>query len=426
MADRDITEPFESKVETRGLELALFSRVAIFSELTAWLAHELNQPVAAILNNAQAARRMLERGAPDPKEMREIFDDIIADSQRTAEVIGGTRSKLQKGVPERQSLLLNDLLNEVIAIVRNDPLVRNTPIDLDLGSSLSPIEGDRVQLELAMLNLIVNGFDAMQASGQPGRLTLRTREVDRAVVLDVVDSGTGILQQKLDSIFNPLVTTKADGLGMGLPVSRSIVIGHNGRLWAENNPDRGATFHMAVPVEKSLSPEETVAVDQSSRSGVGVGSPGLTVLIADDKRSFRRAVSSLLKELPELRLSVEAEDGTEALEQAARLKPDLVLLDVGLPKINGVEAAAEIRAVAPNAKIMFLTQHESPDFVSAAIRAGALGYVLKVDAGSELLPAAMAVLRGQQYLSSGVRRCLSDGSEKVREKPIDPHFDPKA
>ena len=121
-------------------------------------------------------------------------------------------------------------------------------------------------------------------------------------------------------------------------------------------------------------------------------------------QTFRHAVSSILAELPELKLLAEAADGAEAIKMAAELNPDLVLLDVGLPIVNGVEAAAKIRTVAPNAKLLFLTQHDSPDFVRAALRAGALGYVLKVDVGSELLQAAMAVVRGEQYLSSGIRR----------------------
>jgi DNA-binding NarL/FixJ family response regulator len=133
-------------------------------------------------------------------------------------------------------------------------------------------------------------------------------------------------------------------------------------------------------------------------------SHGLTILIVDDKESFRHAVVSILSELPELKLLAEASDGAEAVKKAGELKPDLILLDIGLPIIDGVEAAARIRTEAPNTKILFLTQHDSPDFVRSALTAGAMGYVLKVDVGSELLQAVMAVFRGEQYLSSSVRR----------------------
>ena len=385
-------------------ELTSFSRVATVRKLMASLAHELNQPLAAILCNAQTAHNLVEGGAPDLKELREIFDDIVADDQRAAEVIRGMRSMLKTRATEFQPLLLNDLITEILSIEQNDSLARNIVIDLDLGSSLPPIAGDRIQLQQVILNLVVNAFEAMDTSMEPRKLVLRTRQSGGTVVLDVVDSGPGIPTDKLDSIFDMFVTTKAAALGMGLPLSRSIVIGHNGRLWAENNSDGGATFHVALPMEKSLRAAPAVDADRDPRSDAKRRSHGLTVLIADDSESFRHAVSSILTGLPELKLIAEAADGAEALKKAAELNPDLILLDVGLPIINGVEAAARMRTVAPTARTLFLTQHDSPDFVRAALRAGALGYVLKVDAGSELLQAAMAILRGEQYLSSGVPR----------------------
>jgi CheY-like chemotaxis protein len=396
--------PLEIKTQLLHEKLALFSQTATFSELTAWLAHELNQPLAAILGNAQAALRLMERGSPEPGELRAIFNDIVADNRRAVEMIHSMRSELKRGVAESMTLRLNDLIKEIMPVVRNDSLVENVSIDLDLGASLPSITGDRIQLQQVVFNLMVNALEAMKASEQPGKLILRTRHADGEVVLDVVDSGAGIPNERLNSIFDPLVTTKADALGMGLPLSRSIVIRHNGRLWAENNIDVGATFHVALPVEDSLTFAPTAGVDQNIQSDSGQRSRGVTVLIADDGETFRRAVSSILADLPELKHLAEAADGAEAIRMAAELNPDLVLLDIELPIVNGVEAAAKIRAVAPNAKLIFLTQYDSTDFVRAALRVGALGYVLKVDVGSELLQAAMAVVRGQQYLSSGIRR----------------------
>jgi nitrogen-specific signal transduction histidine kinase/ActR/RegA family two-component response regulator len=408
-----VTKRHKEAVKTRLLheKLALFSRVASFGELTAWLAHELNQPLASILGNAQAALQLMDRGTLDPDEFRGIFHDIVTDDRRATEMVRSMRSKFKRGVTERNPLLLNDLIKEIIPIVRNDALARNVSIDLDLGLSLPSITGDRIRLQLTIFNLIVNAFEAMNASERPGKLILRTRHAGGEIVLDVVDSGAGIPHEQINSIFEPLVTTKADALGMGLSLSRSIVISHNGRLWAENNIDGGATFHVALPVENRLTLAPTAGVDRSSHGGSGRRSRGLTILIADDGETFRRAISSILTELPELKHLAEAADGAEAIKMAAELNPDLVLLDVGLPIANGVEAAAKIRIVAPNAKLLFLTQHESPDFVDAALRAGALGYVLKVDAGSELLEAAMAVIRGEQYISSGIRRRQSGNAE---------------
>ncbi len=132
-------------------------------------------------------------------------------------------------------------------ILRNDALMRKISVVLDLGSPMPPVEGNRIHLQQVILNLVVNAFEAMEASNEPKEVVLRTRQVDREIVLDVVDSGSGIPADKLGSIFEPFFTTKTTGLGMGLALCHSLVTAHKGRLWAENNPKRGATFHIALP-----------------------------------------------------------------------------------------------------------------------------------------------------------------------------------
>jgi two-component system, LuxR family, sensor kinase FixL len=250
--DVDVTEKRKVEMEAQLLrqELALFSRVATLNELTASLAHEINQPLASILSNAQAALRFIKGGSPDLKELQEIFKDIVADDQRAAEVIRSLRSMLKKDAIEHQPLLLNDLTANVISIVRNEAMMRRVAVALDLDSPLPSVRGERVQLQQVILNLIVNAFESMASSDQPATLRIRTRAADGEVVLDVADSGPGIAADKLTSIFEPFVTTKNEGLGMGLALSQSIVTAHNGRLWAENNPKGGATFHMALPAIK--------------------------------------------------------------------------------------------------------------------------------------------------------------------------------
>ncbi|MBP1625383.1 MAG: nodulation protein, partial [Acidobacteria bacterium] len=296
-------------------ELAGFSRAAAVRELMASLAHELNQPLAAILGNAQAAKNLVERGNPDLKELREICEDIVADDHRAAEAIRSIRSMLKKPVAELQPLGLNDLIQEIIPVIRNDCLLRKASIDLGLGLSLPSVRGDRIQLQQVIHSLVINALEAMESSERERKLVLRTRQSDRAVVLDVTDSGPGIPADKIDSIFDMFVSTKPAGLGMGLFLSRSIVIGHNGRLRAENNSDGGATFHVELPVEDSLGIVPAVDAD-SNRSDAGQQLHGLTVLIADDRESFRQAVSSILTALPELKLIAEAADGAEAIKKA--------------------------------------------------------------------------------------------------------------
>ncbi|NWG75423.1 MAG: response regulator [Rubrivivax sp.] len=376
---------------------------ADLGDLMDLLAHELHQPLAAILANAQAALRLMERDAPDLEEIRRILDDVVADDRRAAEMIHRLRSAFRRSSAEHKPLQLNDLVAETVPIVKSHPLAGNTAMDLDLAHPLALIEGDRGALQQVLYSLMVNALEAINASGRPGKLTLRTRQAGSDVVLEVEDTGTGVPRDMLDRIFNPFVTARRDALGLGLPLSRLTLARHNGRIWVENNVHGGATFHVAFPAASSPGPVPASRGHRTPREEAGTPH-GLTILIADDGKTFRRAIASMLAELPGLELLAEAADGAEAVEKAAGLNPDLVLLDVGLPVVDGVEAAARIRTLVPNAKLVFLTQHESPDFVLAAKRAGAAGYVLKVDAGSELLPAVKAVLRGEHYLSSTIRR----------------------
>jgi C4-dicarboxylate-specific signal transduction histidine kinase len=230
-------------------ELTHISRVATMGELTASIAHELNQPLMAILSNAQAGLRFMASGKADPDELRDILKDIVADDQRAGQVIRHLRSLLKKSDAERRPLELNNLIHDVVAVVRSDAVLRNVSMELDLAPRLPVVRGDRVQLQQVILNLVVNAFDAMTAThDRPRRVVLRTRASDGdQVQLDVVDNGPGIPAEKLGSIFEPFFTTKSTGMGMGLSVSRSIMNAHDGQLWAENNPDGGAAFHVALP-----------------------------------------------------------------------------------------------------------------------------------------------------------------------------------
>jgi two-component system sensor kinase FixL len=246
----DITERRNAEVETQGLrqELTHISRVATMCELTASIAHELNQPLAAILTNAQAGLRSLASDNPDLSELRDILADIVADDQRAAQVIRRLRSLLTKENVERRPLRVNDLVDDIVSVVRTDALLRNIAIVFDLAPRLPLVLGDRIQLQQVILNLVINAFDAMaEVADHPRKLTLRTRPVDdNRVQVDVVDTGPGIAPDRLDWIFEPFMTTKRAGMGMGLSVSRSIVRAHNGDLRAESSLD-GATFRLVLP-----------------------------------------------------------------------------------------------------------------------------------------------------------------------------------
>jgi two-component system, LuxR family, sensor kinase FixL len=247
----DLTERRRAEVETQGLrhELAHMSRVATMGELTAAIVHELTQPVAAILGNAQAGLRFIAPGTEDLDQVRDVLRDIVADDERAGQLIHRLRSLFKRGDVERRPLLINDLINDVVSVVLTDALLRDVAIVCDLAPRLPAVSGDRVQLQQVLLNVVVNAFDAMaDVTDRPRTLALRTRTVgEDRVQVDVADTGPGIAPDRLDSIFKPFVSTKLSGMGMGLSVSRSIVRVHQGRLWAENNPDGGATFHILLP-----------------------------------------------------------------------------------------------------------------------------------------------------------------------------------
>src|SRR6185503_15683367 len=231
-------------------DLAHVGRVATVGELTASLAHELNQPLTAILANAQTARRLLESENADLTELRAILGDIVDDDKRASDVINRLRSLLKKGPLERSRVDMSEVVGQVAHLAAGDAILRNVATRLELASDLPPVHGDRVQLQQVVLNLILNGLDAMRSSEAGHRtLVLRATRADAATVeVAVQDSGTGIEKTVLDHIFDPFYTTKADGLGMGLAIVRSIVEAHGGQVRAANSPDGGATFSFTLPV----------------------------------------------------------------------------------------------------------------------------------------------------------------------------------
>jgi C4-dicarboxylate-specific signal transduction histidine kinase len=235
-------------------ELTHIGRVSAMGELAASLAHELNQPLTAILSNAQAAQRFLGADVVDLEQMREILSDIVADDKRAGDVIRRLRVLFKKSDPEYTSLALNEVVGEVAWLVRNDAVLRNVTMSLELAPGLSRVRGDRVQLQQVVLNLVLNGFEAMQEPGTGEQtLVIRTAREDAAAVrVEVQDSGIGIDDKDLDHIFQPLYTTKAEGLGMGLTIARTIVDAHGGQLGAVNNAHGGTTFHFTLPVDTKV------------------------------------------------------------------------------------------------------------------------------------------------------------------------------
>jgi two-component system sensor kinase FixL len=221
--------------------------VGKLAEFVSSLAHEINQPLTAILSYAQAAQRLLA-GKQEP-ELQEIISYIIQDDQRAAEVIQRLRLLLKKGRPEMKLVDINSIINDTMVLIATDATVRNILLKVELESDLPLVSGDRVQLQQVLLNLTSNSFDSMESSRGPCEITLRTSLKDtNTISVSVRDTGEGISAQNMPKLFTHFFTSKPDGLGMGLSISRSIIESHGGRLNAENNPNRGATFFFTLPV----------------------------------------------------------------------------------------------------------------------------------------------------------------------------------
>ena len=246
----DITERKKVEDETarQRAELEHLSRVATLSELSGALAHELNQPLAIIMSNAEAAQSLLDRPVPDLPEVRAILADIVKADDRAGEVIRRLRSLLKRGEPNRQPLALNQVVRDVVQFMRADLLRRGVAVELALADGMPEVSADRVPLEQVLINIVGNACDAMAGNGAGDRTVTIVTDADAdAVRVRVRDTGAG-LPQPPERVFAPFYTTKEHGLGMGLAICRSIVAAHGGRLWAEANADRGATFHMSVPL----------------------------------------------------------------------------------------------------------------------------------------------------------------------------------
>jgi PAS domain S-box-containing protein len=248
----DITELKKAEVEAfrARRELMRIERVSRMGELTASLAHELNQPLTAILSNARAALRFLQSDRLDLAELRDILQDIANDDKRASDIIRGVRSMLKQEEIEQETISINDVLREMISLFHSEAIIRNIEVEMDLADPLPSVHVDRVQIQQVILNLIMNAAEIMSHKEPEGRkIILKTRPMDYgAVQVAVRDFGPGIAEKDLDHIFEPFFTTKRSGLGMGLSISRSIIEAHGGRIWVANNPDKGVTFYLEIPV----------------------------------------------------------------------------------------------------------------------------------------------------------------------------------
>jgi C4-dicarboxylate-specific signal transduction histidine kinase len=239
----------EEALQKSQAELAHVTRVMTLGELMASLAHEVNQPLAAVVTNAQACLRWLALETPRPDEARAAVERIVRDGNRASEVIQRIRALVKKNDPQMVALDINDVIREAISLEHREILSREVSLRTELASALPPVLGDRVQLQQVVINLVMNALEAMApVTDRPRNMLIRSQQEDANEVLVAVrDSGMGIDSENAERLFNAFFTTKPSGMGMGLSISRSIIVAHGGRLWVSPNVDHGATFQFTLP-----------------------------------------------------------------------------------------------------------------------------------------------------------------------------------
>ena len=259
LTERKRAEEERERLRQAQADLAYMSRVITVGELAASLAHEIKQPIAAAVMNARTCNRWLHFDPPDIAEACEAASRIVKDTTRAAEIIDRVRSLYRRETPQRELVDLNEIVREMMVLLQDEANRFSIPIRAELTLGLPKVMADRVQLQQVMMNLMLNGIEAMKGTG--GELTVASKLTEGGqLVISVSDSGVGLPQEKPDRIFEAFFTTKAQGTGMGLSISRTIVESHSGRLWASANTERGATFHFSLPIEPqeaAMSPQRT-------------------------------------------------------------------------------------------------------------------------------------------------------------------------
>ena len=243
--DRKRAEEERERLRQLEAELAHINRVSTMGELTVSLAHEIKQPIAAAVTNAEACLRLLERKEPDLAEVCDAASGMAGCARRAAEIIDRVRAMFAKNAPQHEVVDLNEVIRDIVVLMQNEARQHSVAIHLDFAENLPRVMGDHVQLQQVLMNLMLNGIEAMR--GAPGELSITSQVGEGRVLISLRDTGMGLPPENADKIFDAFFTTKPQGTGMGLAISRSIVESHGGRLWAEPNSGRGTTFRFTLP-----------------------------------------------------------------------------------------------------------------------------------------------------------------------------------
>jgi FixJ family two-component response regulator/signal transduction histidine kinase len=370
----------ERREQEAQAQAAHAARVGTMGAFAASLVHELTQPLAAILANAETASELLDAAAPDLDEVRATVADIVADDRRAGELIQQLRRFLRRGEVERTELDLRATIDEVLRLAGKEATDKGIGVTVDIPEGLPKFVSDRVQIQQVILNLLLNGFDAV-AANEPGarRVALRARPSGAGVSVEVSDTGRGMDEPTLARIFEPFFTTKPGGMGLGLAISRTIVAAHGGTLSVSSTPGRGTAFRVELPAR----PPE--AVRPAPRVAAPVRTDG-TVFVIDDDPSMRRALERQLEAAGyRVEMFASAQDYLDRAPREAGVA--CIVSDVRMPGLSGLDLQASLAQARRDLPMVFISGHGDIPTSVHAMRAGAVNFLAKPFTKSELFAA---------------------------------------
>ena len=382
---------FEEEAQQLRGRLWRADRVARTAALTAAIAHELNQPLAAILSNAQAGLLYLERGAIGLEEMRTILEAVVRDDKRAADTIRGMRALLRHDETGRARIDVAAALRDVLQLLAAELRRQGVRVETELGANCWTM-ADKVQIEQVALNLILNAAAAMQACPREQRCirVSAARTDDGRVVVAVRDTGIGIAAEHLEAVFEPFWTTRREGLGLGLEVCRSILQAHRGAISVEPNPDRGVTFRFQLPAEIHPAEAGAAAEEPAPQAPVRAGAGAPTVCVVDDDAAVR---GSLVRQFAAEGWNALAyASATEFLERASLAEVGCILLDNRMPGMSGVELLERLVGGGIAPPVVFLSGNGDVATGVEAMKLGAVDFLVKPVDGEALIAAVRKAL----------------------------------
>jgi FixJ family two-component response regulator/signal transduction histidine kinase len=378
------------------------ARVGTMGVIAASLVHELTQPVAASLANAETAAELLAAPTLDADELRATVADIVVDDRRAGELIQQLRRFLRRGETERTAIDLREAVDAVLRLVAADAAGKGVEIAVDCAESLPRPAGDRVQIQQVLLNLVLNAIDAVAGNAAGARrVALRVGAADAGVRVEVSDTGRGMDEAARSRVFQPFFTTKPGAMGLGLSISRTIAAAHGGTLSVDSAPGRGTTFRVELP----LQPPEAARPVRRETAPIRAGG---TVFVIDDDPAMRRALE---RQLAGAGYHVESlASAQDYLERVPRTGTACIVSDVRMPGLSGLDLQATLARAGRDLPIVFISGHGDVATTAHAMKAGAVHFLAKPFARGELLAAvAEALARGRAMAAERNERATLQG-----------------